>query len=893
MAELRRIVRSNPLSTFRQVGPEGGTAFAALADAANQAYDFMKPAAIAQTTREGEAAGRDAARRQIGNNRVPFAYPDEGEYGGDLSAVGAAKDEVEAAGMILKGFEGFRGSPYWDVNAHRLGYGSDTITNPDGSVRKVQRGDRVTQEDADRDLFRRIRTEFMPTAAKAAGAAWGMLAPNQKAVLTSIAYNYGEIPKRILGAVRSADTKAIADAIRGLGGDNDGINRKRRNAEARMFEMTSPQGLDMGQPEGGAGEQDEIGSADNPIELDPITVDPVMVTTASGEVEPRLYSPMSGEILQAHNAAAGTAYLADMNLAAKRDIMALSTQYPLDPDGFLEAGQEYVDQQVQGAHEMFRADLRANLERDLQSRYLGIVDEKHTDIRRRADNSNRALVDRWAADYSNALASGDTEGAAAARTRLEDILVNRESLPGVAWTRAQSENVIFDAMDSAETIKSKRRKEWSDEQKVKLNTIISAAEEDRHAADEAILDDPAIWREHPELAREAAAKVALRGAIPGFMGKTPAERSAILRNEKERAVGDEWELDILNAMEDSDEAATELANDDFVAYAEKHMPEKPPQLPADMSDPASAQQTIDALEARKDWAIGAVRQGYTAAPVFFSKQERDAMSPVFGKGADPAVKAAAVTAVTAAFGASTGAALGELKADDVSRHVGGLMGAGVSSAVGQKAIYGQQLIDEGVVMIPTKATNVSAISPEVAAALPPGAALQGRVLRTAQAIYASSARGIDSNSEEAAELMATAVQEALGYEQRSAQRTTGGVQEVNGMMTLLPPGITPDAVHNGMVSALGQTGYGRGGADQPADPARWGGNGVPSWAGRPLTKGDLDSARMVPITTKSGDIVDGFYRMEIIAPGGAVTDVENEDGDAFIFNMRTLAKGKG
>ena len=50
---------------------------------------------------------------------------------------------------------------------------------------------------------------------------------------------------------------------------------------------------------------------------------------------------------------------------------------------------------------------------------------------------------------------------------------------------------------------------------------------------------------------------------------------------------------------------------------------------------------------------------------------------------------------------------------------------------------------------------------------------------------------------------------------------------------------------------------------------------------------------MVPLTTKSGDIVDGFYRMEIIAPGGAVTDVENEDGDAFIFNMRTLAKGKG
>lgn len=891
MAEIRRIVRSNRLSTFRQVGPEGGVAFAALADAANKAYDFMKPAAIAQTTREGEAAGREAARRQIGDNRIPFAYPDSGETGGDLSAIGAAKDEVEAAGIMLKGFEGFRGSTYWDVNHHRLGYGSSTITNPDGSVRTVQKGDRVTREDADRDLLRRITHEFMPTAARAAGEAWSAFNPYQRAALTSIAYNYGKLPGRILDAVRSADTSAIAQAIRGLGGDNDGINRSRRNKEAQIFEMAGPNGLDMGTPEGGT--SGDLGSAENPVQLDPITVEPVMITTASGGVEPRMYSPMSGEILQAHNAAAATAYLADMNLAGKRDMMALSSQFPLDPEGFLAAAQAYVDEQVKGAHEMFRSDLRANLERDLQSRYLGIVDEKHTDIRRRADNSSKALVDRWSDDYANALASGDEAGAASARSRLEDALYNRESLPGVAWTRAQSENVILGAMDSADKIRAKRRKDWSDDQKGKLNTIIKAAESDRHAADEGILDDPSVWAEHPELARQAAAKVSLRDMIPGFMGMPPAERAAIMKNEKARAVGEEWETDILDAMDDADETATEMANDDFVAYAEKHMPDKPPELPQDMSDPANAQQTIDALEARKDWAIGAVRQGYTTAPVFFSKAERDAMSTVFGAGADPAVKAAAVTAVTAAFGVSAGAALGELKADDVSRHVGGLMGAGVSTAVGQKAIYGQQLIDEGVIILPPKAVSVASVSPEIAAALPPGASLQGRVLKTAQALYASSARGIDATSDEAAELMASAVQEALGLEQRSAQRTTGGVQEVNGMMTLLPPGVTPEAVETGMESALGKAGVGRGGQDRPADPARWGGNGVPSWAGRPLSKSDLANSRLVPITTQSGEIVDGFYRMEILAPGGAITDVENESGNAFIFNMRTLAKGQG
>jgi len=889
MAEIRRIVRSNPLSTFRQVGPEGGTAFAALADAANKAYDFMKPAAVDQMTREGAEAGRQMARRQIGDNRVPFAYPTGGEIGGgDLSAIGAAKDDVEAAGLLLKGFEGFRGSPYWDVNAHRLGYGSDTITNPDGTVRRVQKGDRVTREDADRDLFRRISTEFMPIAARAAGEAWSLFAPHQRAALTSIAYNYGKIPGRILDAVRSADTRAIAAAIRGLGGDNDGINQRRRNEEARLFEMTGGQGLDMGEAEAPV-----VGSAENPVALEPITVEPVMVTTSTGGQEPRLYSPLSGEILQAHNAAASTAYLADMNLAGRRDLLALGTQFPLDPEGFLSAAQGYVDQQVKSAPEMFRPDLRANLERDLQSRYLGIVEEKHADIRRRADNSSSALVDRWSDDYANALAAGDEEGAAAARTRLEDALYNRESLPGIAWTRAQSENVILGAMDSAEKLKAKRRKEWSDDTKARLNTIVGAAEENRHAADEAMLDDPAVWAEHPDLAREAAAKVALRDTIPGFMGMTAAEREAIIGNERDRAVGDEWELDILDAMESSHETATDMANDDFVAYAEKYMADKPPELPADMSNPDTAEQTVAAMEARRQWAAGAVRQGYTKAPVFFSKAEREAMAPVFAKGADPAVKAAAVAAVTMAFGASSGAALTELKADDVSRHVGGLIGAGASASIGQRAIYGQQLIDEGVVMIPTQATNVAAITPEVAAALPPGAALQGRVLKTAQALYASTARGVDHTSDEAAELMGAAVQEALGLEQQSGQRVTGGVQEVNGMMTLLPPGLTPDAVEGGVQAALGQANRGRGRDPIPADPTRWGGNGVPSWAGRPLSKSDLDNARFVPITTATGDIVDGFYRMEIITPGGAITDVENEAGNAFIFNMRTLAKGKG
>lgn len=143
----------------------------------------------------------------------------------------------EAATMTtnaLRRFEGFRAQPYWDVDAYRTGYGSDTITTPDGRVVKVQPGMTVTREDAERDLARR-RTEFASTAARQAGEAWNNLPPGAHAGLTSVAYNYGSLPSRVLGAVRSGDTEAIARAVEGLAMDNNGINYARRMQEAAMI----------------------------------------------------------------------------------------------------------------------------------------------------------------------------------------------------------------------------------------------------------------------------------------------------------------------------------------------------------------------------------------------------------------------------------------------------------------------------------------------------------------------------------------------------------------------------------------------------------------------------------------------------------------------------------
>ncbi|MFA7168143.1 MAG: tape measure protein [Sphaerochaetaceae bacterium] len=141
---------------------------------------------------------------------------------------------------LLKQFEGFRPTAYWDVNAYRVGYGSDTVTLDDGSIRKVTQGMKVSQEDALRDLVRRVG-EFQNIVKGQIGSdRWSLFTPEQQAALTSIAYNYGSLPKRIVEAVKYGTSEEIAAAVRSLRGDNGGINAKLREMEAQILAEPNP-----------------------------------------------------------------------------------------------------------------------------------------------------------------------------------------------------------------------------------------------------------------------------------------------------------------------------------------------------------------------------------------------------------------------------------------------------------------------------------------------------------------------------------------------------------------------------------------------------------------------------------------------------------------------------
>ena len=183
-----------------------------------------------------------------GFSRNDVISASEGPTKEAAEAMSSVDDNAVSTSMdFLRQQEGFREEAYYDVDAYRAGFGSDRITRQDGSVIPVSEGTRVTREDAERDLERRISDEFMPSVRDAVGAeAFNRLTTGQKTALTSIAYNYGRNAwdgrlSDIANAVRTGDDEAAARGIMNLSTDNDGINASRRQREAALFSASSRQ----------------------------------------------------------------------------------------------------------------------------------------------------------------------------------------------------------------------------------------------------------------------------------------------------------------------------------------------------------------------------------------------------------------------------------------------------------------------------------------------------------------------------------------------------------------------------------------------------------------------------------------------------------------------------
>ncbi|TGP50315.1 hypothetical protein EN873_24390 [bacterium M00.F.Ca.ET.230.01.1.1] len=200
--------------------------------------DERAKAIIADAAKIDESTGKVAIAITSAAAKIQAAK----EIAAEEIAKSASKSATDAAELI-KDFEQFRSKAYWDVNHYRVGYGSDTTTDVSGGHSAVTSGTVVSLAEADRDLLRRIG-DFQEAIKEKIGAdTFNSFDPKQQAALTSIAYNYGSLPDRIVEAIKSGNQATIVRAIRGLGTDNGGVNKDRRNSEADLFLGGSPSGV--------------------------------------------------------------------------------------------------------------------------------------------------------------------------------------------------------------------------------------------------------------------------------------------------------------------------------------------------------------------------------------------------------------------------------------------------------------------------------------------------------------------------------------------------------------------------------------------------------------------------------------------------------------------------
>lgn len=139
------------------------------------------------------------------------------------------------AADAIRQFEGYRDAPYWDRNTYRIGYGSDTWMDDQGNVHRVTQDTRITRQQAEADLARRIPEFQQQGVIPYVGAdAWAALPPQTQAAVTSLAYNYGSLAHlpSLVRAIQSGDNAQVVQAIQNRSVDNNGINAARRRREA-------------------------------------------------------------------------------------------------------------------------------------------------------------------------------------------------------------------------------------------------------------------------------------------------------------------------------------------------------------------------------------------------------------------------------------------------------------------------------------------------------------------------------------------------------------------------------------------------------------------------------------------------------------------------------------
>jgi hypothetical protein len=858
MVQIKKIVKAQPLSGFSQAVPSSGGSFDILAEAMKTGYDMLLPAAKDEMEKRGEALGREMARQQIGNpSRVSMSGMNNSSYNDSLS-------NTESGGN------------YWAVNSE--GYGG-----------KYQWGEARLAD------YNRATGQSITMAQFLDGTANGM-----KIQEDAQAWHNADIDKSlgdlvgqtVNGMVMTPNALRAAAHLGGIGGARKFVE------SGGAYDPADSNGTTLSKYariHGGVGE----GGRD----YEP----PTVIMDADGKLSSRMYSPLSHPVMQIGNAAAGVAYQSEIMLKAAADVMDMSNQFALDPQGFQGAANAYIEDMVANADDMFKGDIRASLTETVQKRFLGLMDEKQRDTRQRAANSNMALIDRYRDEFSQAITTGNQDEIDRSRARLDSVLKVRETLPGLAWTAEQSANEFIRAEDSGQ----KSIRAASDAQAKETKSQLSLIADAKGSATQfdAILQDPTVQARFPDEWREAAATKAFYTQLPSFRQATPAQQRAAADDLANDPVSQSFELDLARV---ADKEATDSAkawDDSPIDQAYAVMAQKPPALPTPEQALADPSSIGSALAARVEYGVGLQQAEYTDTARFLTKAERETYGPLFGNDTPPEIKAVLASQIVAAAGPHAKQVFQELAAKDpVTFLAGSLMARGGDQEVALKAFRGQAKMNAGLVSSPDKDAKQAAITADIKTALamlPNSEKLMGDTMEMAVALYAADAGQNGANAGDTATALTKALNEALGQSKDSKGRVTGGVQTVGGVPTIFPPGVSGEVVQRAIQSGLqGGAGFwqslARGGApniagDSPSVLAGANETGnsratyrrgeVPMLGGEPLAAKHADKVFLRPISANQ-------YALGLRYASGEVTDLRNADGSVYTVDLKKMMGGQ-
>lgn len=169
---------------------------------------------------------------------TPTSPAIHGDYGPTFTQYNRDLNNGDVA-SALRLSEGLKTVPYWDespghpeLSHWAIGYGNHYVTRPDGKLEEVTPFTRITPEDAERSLQTQAVTAARNIQTTLGPERWGSMTAGQKSALVSVYYNYGHLPDDIAKAAMSGDPAALSSAIASHAGDNNGVNAKRRLAEA-------------------------------------------------------------------------------------------------------------------------------------------------------------------------------------------------------------------------------------------------------------------------------------------------------------------------------------------------------------------------------------------------------------------------------------------------------------------------------------------------------------------------------------------------------------------------------------------------------------------------------------------------------------------------------------